>query len=77
MYDFYVVRRSHTIRNLRTLSTGSKLMREIGELKWAEDEIHWASREADPAEIPPCDVGELIKDNESLIRKGVFGQPIK
>jgi Lipopolysaccharide kinase (Kdo/WaaP) family len=52
-------------------------MREIGELKWAEDEIHWASREADPAEIPPCDIGELIKDNESLIMKGVFGQPIE
>ena len=52
-------------------------MRQIGELRWAEDEIHWASQEADPVEIPPCDIGELIKDNENLIRRGVFGKPIK
>ena len=52
-------------------------MREIGELDWAKDEIYWASQEADPTEIPPCDIGELIKDNENLIRKGVLGEPIK
>jgi len=37
-------------------------MRQIGELEWAEDEIHWADQEEAPIEVPPCDIGVLIKD---------------
>jgi hypothetical protein len=51
-------------------------MRQIGELDWAEDEIDWATRESDPVEVPPCDIGELIKDREHFINLGFFGTPI-
>lgn len=80
LYDFYFFRRLYEIPNLRTLSTGSKLaahMKAIGELDWADHELHWASQEADPVEVPPCDIGELIKSTELLVRKGVWGQPVK
>jgi len=53
-------------------------MREIGEVDWAADEIYWASQvEADPVEVPPCDIGELIKDRESHIRMGLCGKSIR
>jgi hypothetical protein len=80
LYDFYHFRRLHTIPGLRTILTGSKLaahMRQIGKLNWAADEIHWASQEADPVEVPPCDIGELIKDRESHVRMGLYGKSIK
>jgi hypothetical protein len=80
LYDFYHVHRGHTTPSLATISTGSKLaahMRQIGELDWAADEIHWASQEPDPVEIPPCNIGELIKDRELFIRMGVCGKSSK
>src|ERR1700729_2933163 len=79
LYDFFSFRRSYQIPNLRTSSTGSKLaahMRQIGELDWADDEMHWASREEDPVEVPPCDIGKLIKDGEFHVKIGLYGKPI-
>lgn len=80
LYDFYYVRRVPKVPAALTLSTGSKLaahMRAIGELDWAKDEIYSASQEQDPVQVHPYDIGELIKDRESLIRKGTCGKPVK
>ena len=80
LYDFFHVRRIPNNLHLRTLSTGSKLvahMRNIGELKWAEDEIHWADQEEDPVEVPPCDIGEIIKDLELRTHMGLNGKSMK
>ncbi|KAH7915867.1 hypothetical protein BJ138DRAFT_996940, partial [Hygrophoropsis aurantiaca] len=67
LYDFYHVRRLPDVPNLRTTSTGSKLaasMRAMGELKAADEEIEWADMEEDPKEIPPADIGEMIRKYE-------------
>jgi hypothetical protein len=80
LYDFYYVRRLPKVPCALTLSTGSKLaahMQEIGELDWARDEIDSASREYDPVQVHPYDIGELIKDRELLIRKGTCGKPVE
>jgi hypothetical protein len=52
-------------------------MRQIGELEWAEDEIHWADQEEAPIEVPPCDIGVLIKDLELLTNMGINGKSMK
>ena len=72
LYDFYMFRRLPNNGHSLTISTGSKLaahMRKIGELDWAEDEIYWAeNQEEEPVEVPPYDIGEVIKDQEMHIR---------
>ena len=58
------------------LSTGSKLvahMREIRELDWAMDQIDQASRQPEPVQVYPHDIGGLIKDREASIRKKLVG----
>jgi hypothetical protein len=80
LYDFFNVQRMPNNPHLRTLSTGSKLaahMRNIDELKWAEDEIHWTDQEEDPVEVPPCDIGEIIKDLELRTHMGINGKSMK
>jgi hypothetical protein len=52
-------------------------MRNIGELKWVEDEIHWTAQEEDPVEVPPCDIGEIIKDLELRTHMGINGKSTK
>ena len=58
------------------LSTGSKLvahMQEIRELDWAMDQIDQASRQPEPVQVYPHDIGGLIKDREVSIRKKLVG----
>jgi hypothetical protein len=45
-------------------------MRNIGELKWAD-------QEEDPVEVPPCDIRQIIKDLELRTRMGLNGKSIK
>ncbi|KIM83279.1 hypothetical protein PILCRDRAFT_439061 [Piloderma croceum F 1598] len=80
LYDFFHIQRAPDVPQLQTLLTGSKLaayMRQIGELKWAEDEIHWADQEEDPVEVAPCDIGEIIKDLELLTNMGLNRKSMK
>ena len=54
IYDFYHVRRIPSNIHGLTISTGSKLakvMKSFGELEFAQDELEWAFREAEPREI--------------------------
>jgi hypothetical protein len=75
LYDFYMFHRMPNNVNSLTISTGSKLaahMRDIGELDWAEDEIHWAeNQEENPVEVPPCNIGEVITDQERRVHMGM------
>ena len=45
-------------------------MRNIGELKWAD-------QEEDPVEVPPCDIRQIIKDLELRTRMGLYGKSMK
>ncbi|KAI0028036.1 hypothetical protein K488DRAFT_59721, partial [Vararia minispora EC-137] len=67
LYDFYGTERIPGVPNLRTLTTGSRMaatMRMFGELDAAPTEIAWADREASPREVPPFDIGTLVKEFE-------------
>ncbi|EIW86206.1 hypothetical protein CONPUDRAFT_46529, partial [Coniophora puteana RWD-64-598 SS2] len=79
LYDFYRTRRIPDSPYLSTISTGSRLaktMREFGELEHAKDEIAWADEEADPKELPPCDIGRLVMDHDFL-NAGFGGVPFE
>lgn len=73
LYDFYFVHRIPSIENALTISTGSKLtkvMAAFGELEHAQGEIAWASREADPKEIPGWDPAQAIVAYERRVHAG-------
>ncbi|KAF8065394.1 hypothetical protein FPV67DRAFT_1419684 [Lyophyllum atratum] len=77
LFDFYHVRRIPDLPNLRTITTGSKLvkwMKANGELDHAQDEIEWAEMEEEPKVIDPWSPREDIEKMEENIRKGVAGQ---
>lgn len=72
LYDFYHTARIPSNIHLVTKACGSRLaaiMRGFGELDAAADEISWANTEADPEQIYPCDIAELIKEREGLDNK--------
>jgi hypothetical protein len=76
LYDFYRVRRVTDLDSLSTISTGSKLaawMKANGELEFAKPEIEWAEMEADPQEVPPCDIGGLMNDFDFRISMKIQG----
>lgn len=50
-------------------------MREVGELKWAADEIAWADMEDKPVVIKPSDVGVEIENAEAI--DAVSGESMK
>ncbi|KAF8552017.1 hypothetical protein OG21DRAFT_1466374 [Imleria badia] len=73
LYDFYFVRRIPSSEHGLTISTGSKLtkvMEAFGELEHAQSEIAWASREADPKEIPAWDPAQAIVAYERRVHVG-------
>ncbi|KAI9566196.1 hypothetical protein HD554DRAFT_2118247 [Boletus coccyginus] len=70
LYDFYFVRRMPDVVHAATISTGSKLtqvMKALGELEYAQSEIAWAAREADPKEIPGWDPAQATVIDERRV----------
>ncbi|KAM6497385.1 hypothetical protein JOM56_007858 [Amanita muscaria] len=71
LWDFYFTNRTSSIPNLRTISTGSKLLKWMikqGETDHAIDEMASAANEEDPREIPPFPISEVIEAQEMNIR---------
>ncbi|KAM6497386.1 hypothetical protein JOM56_007859 [Amanita muscaria] len=78
LWDFYFTNRTSSIPNLRTISTGSKLLKWMtkqGETDHAIDEMASAANEEDPREIPPFPISEVIEAQEMNIRLGIYGIP--
>ncbi|KAF9233238.1 hypothetical protein BU15DRAFT_54176 [Melanogaster broomeanus] len=74
LYDFYHFRRIPDNIYGITISTGSKLtkvMKALGELEAAKDEIAWAEQEEDPREIPAWDPAEAIVGYERRVHWGI------
>ena len=77
LWDFYWVHRLPDLRYLITVSTGSKLskwMIEHKETEHAASEIEWAQIEADPREINPYAIANVIEAQEMSIRLGLCGK---
>ncbi|KIJ61098.1 hypothetical protein HYDPIDRAFT_31609 [Hydnomerulius pinastri MD-312] len=75
LYDFYHVRRLPALPGAIAMMPGSKLakvMKELGELETAKDELEWAEAEADPREVPVTDMAELVEAYERRANIGMF-----
>ncbi|PPQ84582.1 hypothetical protein CVT25_015785 [Psilocybe cyanescens] len=68
LFDFYTVRRIPSVPNLMTYTSGSKLakwMQSQGET-FSQDLVEKQKSEEEPATVQPCDIGKLIKRNETM-----------
>lgn len=69
LLDFYMVYRMPEVASWISFNSGSSLaewMKENGELDFAQDELKWAEREADPQLVSLPDFCELISENDMM-----------
>ncbi len=77
LWDFFWTNRLPKVPNVRTGSTGSKLskwMIEHNETQHAAPELEWAKVEADPRQIFPYPIADVIEAQEMRIRLGLCGK---
>lgn len=74
LWDFYSVLRIPSVPGFVSFTTGSRLaatMRQFKELEHAKYELDWADEEADPVQLRPADIAELIEGYEARVRMGL------
>ncbi|KAF8623831.1 hypothetical protein AX15_006158 [Amanita polypyramis BW_CC] len=77
LWDFFWVYRFPDVKSLVTISTGSKLLNWMiknKETEYAPSKIFWAQQEAEPRQISPYPISEIIENQEMRIRLGLCGK---